>query len=61
LGGEADSLDSLPAFEEQMWQQAAVVRQQWLRMGWHFTYWTANQQISEVLNWHVQQVGQGMC
>jgi len=29
----ADSLDSLPAFEEQMWQQAAVVRQHWLRLG----------------------------
>ncbi len=61
LGGDADSLDSLPAFEEQMWQQAAVIRQRWLRMGWRFTHGTANQQISEVLNWHFQQVGQGMC
>jgi len=33
LRGEADSLDSLPAFEEQMWQQAAVIRHQWLRLG----------------------------
>ena len=29
--GEVDDLESLPAFEEQMWQRAGDIRQEWLR------------------------------
>ena len=31
--GDIDALESLPAFEEQMWQRAAIIRQEWLRPG----------------------------
>ena len=31
--GGIDALESLPAFEEQMWQRAAIIREEWLRPG----------------------------
>eukprot|EP00435_Cladocopium_sp_Y103_P024047 s2968_g5.t2 len=33
LGGGVDALESLPAFEEQMWQRAASIQKEWLRRG----------------------------
>ena len=31
--GGIDALEALPAFEEQMWQRAAIIREEWLRRG----------------------------
>ena len=31
--GGIDALEALPAFEEQMWQRAAIIREEWLRPG----------------------------
>lgn len=60
FGGDIDALESLPAFEEQMWQRAAIIRQEWLRMGWTFAQDSASGQVSEVLDWHFRAVGQGI-
>eukprot|EP00435_Cladocopium_sp_Y103_P014836 s1934_g3.t1 len=55
-----DPMDDLPAFEEQMWQRASIIRGEWLRMGWRFAGQGANAQVSEVLTWHYQAVGAGL-
>lgn len=60
FGGGIDALEALPAFEEQMWQRAAIIREEWLRMGWTFAQDSANGQVSEVLDWHFRAVGQGI-
>ncbi|CAE7497726.1 FCPE [Symbiodinium sp. CCMP2456] len=60
LGGEADSLDSLPAFDEEIWRRSAALRDEWWRMGWRFRADTRGSQITEVLNWHLQAVGRGI-
>ena len=54
LGGQ-----SLPALDEQLWVRASLVRQQWLRMGWHFTTNDRHGQTSEVVSWHFQAARQG--
>eukprot|EP00435_Cladocopium_sp_Y103_P018931 s1934_g4.t1 len=54
FGGGMDALESLPAFEEQMWQRAAITRKEWLRMGWKFAQDSTNGQVSEVINADVQ-------
>ncbi|CAE7601361.1 unnamed protein product [Symbiodinium natans] len=54
LGGQ-----SLPAFDEQLWVRASVVRQQWLSMGWRFTRRDLHGQTSEVVSWHFQAARQG--
>ncbi|CAE7368711.1 unnamed protein product [Symbiodinium sp. CCMP2456] len=46
---------SLPAFDRELWQRAAVVRLEWMRMGWRFTRQTVDEQILEVVSWHLAQ------
>ena len=56
---DCGSLGPLPAFEEQLWQKAAAIREEWSSMGWRFAEHTTSGQISEVLTWHFQAVGRG--
>eukprot|EP00913_Durusdinium_trenchii_P001004 g925.t1 len=48
--------NSLPAFDQQLWQRAAVLRLEWLRSGWRFARFHIDGQISEVISWHFHAV-----
>jgi len=40
--------------EDGLWEQAAMIRKEWLRMGWRFACTTIDEQICEVVSWYFQ-------